>query len=207
MADSRAVDAAQAAGYSVTDGVVEQELRGGSLDRLRRVISGDGGHLEYIDAEAADSKVIYAGVKGKEFTVSEVARTPVNASLDTDASQGADAAIIYTAAGAGAGYGVAPCIKVAYANTASDGHSDVVASMAISSGVITVTVAIKTTVTLASEVITALDAVPGLDKVMTYELKTGNDGTGAVATLAATALTGGVAPSGTAEAAQTPTTL
>lgn len=207
MADSRAVDAAQAAGYSVTDGVVEQALSGGALDRLRRVISGDGGHLEYRDAAVLPSKVIYSGVKGKEFTVTEVARTPVNAALDTDSAQGANAAHIFTAAGADAGYGVAPCIKVAFANTASDGHSDVVGSMAISSGVITITIAIKTTVTLASEVATAFNAIPGIDKVATIANKTGNDGTGAVATMAAAALTGGVAPSGTSEAAVVPTTL
>jgi hypothetical protein len=207
MADSRAVDAAQAAGYSVTDGVVGQALSGGALDRLRRVISGDGGHLEYVDAAVADSKVFYSGVKGKEFTVSEVARTPVNAALDTDSAQGANAAQIFTAAGADAGYGVAPCIKVAFANTASDGHSDVTGSMAISSGVITITIGIKTTVTLASEVATAFNAIPGIDKVATVANKADNDGTGAVATMAAAALTGGVAPSGTAEAAQLPTTL
>jgi len=207
MADSAAVDAAQAAGYSVTSGVITQELEGGALDRLRRVVGGSGGHLEYIDALTQPSKVIYSGVKGKEFTVTALNVAGVNASYDTDPDQGANAALVFTAAGEGAGYGVAPAIKVAYADTASNGHNDVTVGVALSVGVITITVGIKTTVTLASEVKAALDAAPNIAKWITYAYKSGNDGTGAVATMAAKTLAGGVAPSGTAEAAVTPVTL
>ena len=110
------------------------------------------------------------------------------ASYDTDPDQGANAAIVYTAVPEGAAGNL---IQIQYANTASDGHSDVTTSNTIGAdGVQTIVVGIKTGVTLASEVITALDT-EDLSSLMTYAYKSGNDGSGTVATMAAKTLAGG----------------
>jgi hypothetical protein len=75
MADSAAVDAAQAAGYTVasTTGAVSAPVTGGSMDRLRRIVGGSGGHLEYSDVAAKASKTLYADSAGKEVVVEAVA--------------------------------------------------------------------------------------------------------------------------------------
>ena len=119
----------------------------------------------------------------------EGAATPaVKAAYDTDPDQGANAAIVFTAHTGGA---AGNSLKVQFANTATDGHNDVtVTYTATKAGVITLVVGIKTAVTLASEVMTALAA--DANTIIDYALKTGNDGTGTVATMAAKALAGGV---------------
>lgn len=84
MADSAAVDAAQAAGYTVasTTGAVSAPVTGGSMDRLRRIVGGSGGHLEYSDAAAKASKTLYAGSAGKEIVVEAVTAGTAGNSLN-----------------------------------------------------------------------------------------------------------------------------
>lgn len=67
MADSRAVDAAQAAGYTVTAGKVSGPLSAGRLHRLQRIVETADGELEYSDGAATAEYVAFAGVAQKEI--------------------------------------------------------------------------------------------------------------------------------------------
>jgi hypothetical protein len=71
MADSKAVDAAQSAGFTVasTTGKVTGPLSAAQLHRLQRVAEAAGGHVEFTDQAVKASKVLYSGVAGKEVKV------------------------------------------------------------------------------------------------------------------------------------------
>jgi hypothetical protein len=71
MADSRAVDAAQAAGFTVasTSGAVTGPVSAGALHRLQRIVETAGGEVEFTDNGVKASKTLYAGVAGKEIVV------------------------------------------------------------------------------------------------------------------------------------------
>lgn len=71
MADSRAVDAAQSAGFTVasTTGKVTGPLNAAALRRLQRIVAGAGGDVEFTDDAVKASKVLYSGVAGKEIVV------------------------------------------------------------------------------------------------------------------------------------------
>ena len=113
----------------------------------------------------------------------------VQAVYDTDPDQGVNAAIIFTAA-AGLPGTTGHRLSIAYANTGVAGSETVTYAVG-ADGEIVVTVGIQTAVSTATQVITALNT-EDLSDVLTYALKTGNSGAGAVATMAAKALAGGV---------------
>lgn len=75
MADSHAVDRAQAAGYTVasTTGKVTGPLSAGALHRLQRIVETAGGRLEFTDNGLQAEKVLFAGVAGKEMVVRDPA--------------------------------------------------------------------------------------------------------------------------------------
>jgi hypothetical protein len=139
------------------------------LKELIRVVEVCGGRLRFAALTAAVPSVL--------------------ATYDTDPDQGANAAIVFTAARE-VGSGVDPVLKIAYANTAVAGSETV--AIAASAGVITITVGISTGVSTAAQVRTALSTANAAE-IMTNALKAGNDGTGAVVTMAAKTLAGGVA--------------
>lgn len=66
MADSAAVDAAQAAGYTVasTTGIVTGDLSPGALSRLIRIVETAGGKLEYTDDGAVSALDVHATTAG-----------------------------------------------------------------------------------------------------------------------------------------------
>ena len=105
MADSRAVDAAQKAGYTVasTTGVITSPLSGAALKRLQRIVDSADGRVEMTDPAVKASKVLYAGVAGKEVKVEAVdvgtAGNSINIILDVPADDNQAHTIAYAEAG------------------------------------------------------------------------------------------------------------
>lgn len=101
MADSAAVDAAQAAGYTVASvtGAVTGPVSGGALHRLQRVVETSGGEVEFSDNGVKASKVLYSGVAGKEILVEAdavgTAGNAINIILDVPADDNQAHAIAY----------------------------------------------------------------------------------------------------------------
>lgn len=71
MADSWAVDAAQAAGFEVasTTGLVEEALSGSRLHRLQRVVESADGKVVFADTGVKASMKLFDGVAGKEILI------------------------------------------------------------------------------------------------------------------------------------------
>ncbi len=105
MADSRAVDAAQKAGYTVasTTGVITGPVNGASLHRLQRIVEAADGEVEFTDPAVVASKVLYSGVAGKEIKVEAVdvgtAGNSINIILDVPADDNQAHTIDYAEAG------------------------------------------------------------------------------------------------------------
>jgi len=105
MADSRAVDAAQKAGYTVasTTGVITGPVNGASLHRLQRIVEAADGEVEFTDPAVAASKVLYSGVAGKEIKVEAVdvgvAGNSINIIIDVPVDDDQAHAIAYAEAG------------------------------------------------------------------------------------------------------------
>lgn len=101
MADTHAVNAAQAAGYTVasTTGAVTGPLSAGSLHRLQRIAETAGGRLEFTDDGVKAQKVLYSGVAGKEIVVEAAsngtAGNSINIILDVPADDNQAHAIAY----------------------------------------------------------------------------------------------------------------
>lgn len=138
------------------------------------------------DLNAYDLKEIMrlADVIGGDITV----EGGTAASYDTDPDQGANAAIVFTAAFEGA----LPSLAIQYVAGGTAGAEAV--SLGIGAdGQVIIKVTVETGVSTADQVKAALDA-EDLSSLCTYADKAGNDGSGAVVTMAAKTFTGGVNP-------------
>lgn len=142
---------------------VDADLSMYQLKELMRVVQMMGGRIRY---------------DGNTLTA---------ASLDTDADQGANAAMIFTA-GAAAPGAAGNRIEVEIADTAT-AASETVDYAVDNDGVITVTLGVEAGVSTATQTLAALAADAGT--LLSGALKTGNDGSGVVSAMAATALTDG----------------
>lgn len=105
MADTHAVDAAQAAGFDVasTTGRVSGELSAGRLHRLQRIVETAGGKVEVSEGGAKASKTLFSGVAGKEIVVRATdvgtAGNAINIILDVPADDNQAHPIAYAEAG------------------------------------------------------------------------------------------------------------
>lgn len=110
----------------------------------------------------------------------------VRASYDTDPDQGANAAIVFTAVPEGAWGNLLSVQYVAGGTAGAEAVSNTIGA----DGQQVIAITIQTGVSTAAQVIAALDA-EDLSSLLSYALKAGNSGAGAVVTMAAKPLTGG----------------
>lgn len=128
-------------------------------------------------------------------TSSVIGLTDTKATLDTDSSQGANAALIYTAVDPGVR---GNSIKIAQTVPTDDNAAHALSVSVVRSGnfdIITVQLAVSsdgsTITSTGSLIMAAVNADPDASKLVSVALKAANDGSGLASTFSATALSGG----------------